>query len=60
MKWRKTENPQLDGGKNKVTPHPLVEGNVATVARCLGNQIIGVGVRTKSTLLRCTMTMMMR
>jgi hypothetical protein len=51
---------QGDGWKNRGTPHPLGACNFATVARCLGNQIIGVGVRIKSTLLRHTMTMMMR
>jgi hypothetical protein len=51
---------KLDGGKNRVTPHPLGAGNFATVAKCLGNQIIDVGVKVRSTLLRCTMTVMMR
>jgi hypothetical protein len=36
------------------TPHPLGAHNFATVARLLGNQIIGVGVRIRSTLLRHT------
>jgi hypothetical protein len=47
---------QLDGRKHKITPHPLGAHNFATVARCLGNQIIGVGVRVRSILLRCTMS----
>jgi hypothetical protein len=51
---------QLDGRKNRETPHPLGAHNFATVARCLGNQIIGVGVRIRSILLRYTMTVMMR
>jgi hypothetical protein len=43
---------QLDGGKHRETPHPLGAHNFATVARCLGNQIIGVGVRVRSISLR--------
>jgi hypothetical protein len=41
------------------TPHPLGACNFAIVARCLGNQIIGVGVRVRSTLLRRNMIVMM-
>jgi hypothetical protein len=42
------------------TPHPVGAHNVATVARCLGNLIIGVGVRVRSILLRYERTVMMR
>jgi hypothetical protein len=48
------------GGKNRETPHPVGACNVATVARCLGNLIIGVGVRVRSISLMYTMIMMMR
>jgi hypothetical protein len=51
---------QLDGRKHRVTPHPLGARSFATVARCLGNQIIGVGVRVRSILLRYAMIVMMR
>jgi hypothetical protein len=51
---------ELDGGKHKETLHPLGAHNFAIVARCLGNQIIGVGVMVRSISLRCTMTTMMR
>jgi hypothetical protein len=44
--------PRPLGGKNRETPHPVGAHNVATVARCLGNLIIGVGVRVRSILLR--------
>jgi hypothetical protein len=47
-------------GKNRETPHPVGACNVATVARCLGNLIIGVGVRVRSILLRYERTVMMR
>jgi hypothetical protein len=48
------------GGKNRETPHPLGARNVATVARCLGNLIIGVWVRVRSILLRYERIVMMR
>ena len=51
---------KLNGGKNRETPHPLGACNFATVAKCLGNPIIDVGVKVRSTLLRYTMTVMMR
>jgi hypothetical protein len=56
----KRELETVEGGKNRETPCPLGAHNFATVARLLGNQIIGVGVRIRSTLLRHTMTVMMR
>jgi hypothetical protein len=55
-----TEPKQLDGGKHRLTLHPLGAGNVAIVARYLGNQIIDVGVKVTNALLRCTMTVRMR
>jgi hypothetical protein len=57
---RNTWPQQLDGEKHRVTPHPLGAHNFSTVARCLGNQIIGVEVRVRSILLRYTMTVTMR
>jgi hypothetical protein len=48
------------GGKNKETPHPVGACNFSIVARYLGNEIIGVGVRVRSILLRYTMIVMMR
>jgi hypothetical protein len=50
----------LDGRKNRKNPHPLGAHNFATVARCLGNQIIGVGVMMKNILLRYAITVMTR
>ena len=41
-------------------PHPLGACSFATVARFLGNQIIGVGVRVRRISLRYTMIVMMR
>jgi hypothetical protein len=35
--WRETEPEKLDGGKHRLTPHPLGLGNVATIEKCLGN-----------------------
>jgi hypothetical protein len=46
-KQRNTWPQQLDGGKHRITSHPLGARNFATVARCLGNQIIDVGVKGK-------------
>jgi hypothetical protein len=42
------------------TPRPLGVHNLDTIARGCGNQIIGAGVRIRSTLLRHTMIVMMR
>jgi hypothetical protein len=56
----KRKNKQLHGRKHGETPHPLGARNFATVARCLGNLIIGVGVRVRSILLRYERTVMMR
>ena len=47
-------------GSIEKTPHPLGAHNFSTVARCLGNQIIGVGVRVRSISLRYTMIVIMR
>ena len=52
--------PRPLGGKNKETPHPVGARNFVIVARYLGNQIIGVGVRVRSISLRYTMIVMMR
>jgi hypothetical protein len=46
--------------QNKETPYPVGAINVATVARCLGNLIICVGVRVRSILLRYERIVMMR
>jgi hypothetical protein len=60
-KWEREHHYQLaDGRKNRAFLHPLGAGNFATAAKCLGNQIIDVGVKVRDTLLRCTMTVRMR
>ena len=60
FQWIKGEKKQQNGGKNRETPHPLGAHNLVTITRGHGNQIIGEGVRIRSTLLRHTMTVMMR
>ena len=57
---KKIQPEELDGRKNRLFLHPLGAGNFATAAKCLGIQIIDVGVKVRDTLLRCTMTVRMR
>jgi hypothetical protein len=56
----KRKKKQLYGRKHGETPHPLGARNFSTVARCLGNLIIGVAVRVRSILLRYERIVMMR
>jgi hypothetical protein len=53
-------NPTPIRKEEQRNPTPIRSTQLATVARCLGNQIIGVGARVRSILLRYAMTVMMR